>query len=183
MVSVNSLRSLGHQREIQHESQRKFNDHIKLFFPLLISGLSLHFCDLVSSWLVSCDPQDTLSSHSVLHSLLPLQEAQNSEKSTHWKRWSKGGTVWCQKTEDLDSSSPHLSLTHAVSWKQGGTTVQSTASGVPRNWVWILSLPLSVCESLTALSLSFLICRMRIKIPTFYSKIYVKCFTWYLAHS
>lgn len=154
---------------------------------MITSSCFFHYSSVAwvctSVWLVSCDPQDTLSSHSVLHSLLPLQEAQNSEKSTHCKRWSKGGTAWCQKTEDLDSSSPHLSLTHAVSWKQGGTTVQNTASGVPRNWVWILALPLSVCESLTALSLSFLICRMRIKIPTFYSKIYVKCFTWYLAHS
>ena len=68
----------------------------------------------------------------------------------------------------------------------GKQVVQNTASGVLQSWVGILSLTFIGYESLTSLNLSFLICRMGVKIATSvdYSKIlFIKCFTWYLAHS
>lgn len=52
------------------------------FIPLLTRSPSLCFRDLVSRWSVSCDPQDALSYHSVLHPSPALQAAQNSAKST-----------------------------------------------------------------------------------------------------
>lgn len=174
-------------REIQRESQRKFNDHNKLFYSITHQELEfvlpwsclLLVCQL---WPSGCS---VLSFHSVLHPFPALQAAQNSAKSTGGgPRVGRCG-IRGQDLGDLFSSLHNHTCCvlggKVVQWSRTrllGPTELSLNPSTATYWLWELNL-----------SLSFFLCRMGIKIPTFpgcvdYSKIlYVECFTWWLTHN